>query len=631
MTGAGDGAPVEWRRLALPGVCFTSGMVGAAAVLMSFSEPHVVVMVLVVCWLAYPVVGAVVLDARRDSGLGRLLSVLGTAPLVIATYALGVTGHPTDEASLAAVRALAGPLAAALLVGLPLLAVPAVPRPRPIVFLAGAGAALSLTGDLIRDDRLSGLPSGLAAVGWLCIGSAVVGLVGVLLIAALTGPRDSSRPAGWLATLVLVALAGAAGFGVTDPSWPRVYVLAAVLLTLPVAIATVYLAEEFPAPGEVTLDALLVLVWVGAVMLSLLSVRAWAAAVGLPDPASAGTVVATLMGVGLLWVLWSIRRGALIRRYGLGRVPSRALVDLTSRIGDSSDPRNLLNIAARAAADAVRSPSAAITLGSDEPGAAPAAAVLPLLLGGDRIGSLVIEPRRAGQQLERRELVVLDRLAVPVALVARAVQVAVEVEHAREDERRRVLADLHDGLGPLLAGLSMQVAGARRMVDSDSRAAAAALETVGVGLADSRAEVRRMVDGLAPLPLADGDLPRALADLVRGLSPLRGPIVNLRIDATLVGAEPAAATAAYRTVAEGLTNALRHADAHVCTVDVRDGGDRIVVQISDDGHGIPVDRPSGVGLDSLQVRAIGLGGHLEIMSGPDIGTTLRAELPKVIS
>jgi signal transduction histidine kinase len=629
MTGAGDG-PLDWRQLALPAVCFSSGIAGAAAVLMSFSEAHVVAMVLVVCWLPYPVVGAVVLDARPESGLGRLLSVLGTAPLVIAVYAFGVTGEPTEDAFLAAVRALAGPLVAALLVGMPLLTMPARPRPRPIVFLAGTGAALSLTGGLIGDDRLSGLLSGLAAMGWLCICTAVVGVLVLLLIATFTGPRDSSRRAGWLATLLLSVVAGAVGLWFTDPSWPRAYVLAAVLLALPVAIATIYMAEEFPAPGEVTLDALLVLVWVGTVALSLLSVRAWADSVGLPDPPSAGAVVATLLGVGLLPVLLSIRRGALVRRYGLGRVPSRALIDLTSRIGDSGDPRSLLDIAARAAADAVRSPSAAITLGPDEPDALSAAAVLPLLLGGDRIGSLVIEPRHAGQTLERRELVVLDRLAVPIALVARAVAVAVEVDHAREDERRRILADLHDGLGPLLAGLSMQVAGARRMVDGDQRAAAA-LDTLRVGLADSRAEVRRMVDGLAPTPLADGDLPRAVTDLVRGLRPLRGPIVNLRIDATLAGVDPAAATAAYRTVAEGLTNALRHADAEVCTVDVRDAGDHIVVQIRDDGHGMPADRPSGVGLDSLQGRAIGLGGRLDIMSRPGTGTTLRAELPKAIS
>jgi signal transduction histidine kinase len=626
MTGAG--APVDWRRLALPAACFTAGTVGAAVAVMLFSEANLVALVLVICWLAYPVVGAVVLDTRPGSGLGELLGLLGTAPLMIAVYAaLGAGREPTAQASITAIRALAGPLSAALLVGMPLLAVPAVARPRPIVLLAGAGAALSLSGGLVSGDRLSGLASAWVTAGWLCVGAAVVGVLVLLLRAALTTPRKVSRPAGWLTTLLLAAIASVAGLAAADPTWPRAYLLAAALLALPVAMATIHLAEEFPPPGEVWLDAMLALTWVGTLALSLVGVRAWADAVELPDPASAGTVAAALLGIGLLPVLLSIRRSVLIRRYGLARVPTRMLSELTSRLSDSGDPRSLLDIAARAAADAVRSPSASITLGPDQPEPPPGAAVLPLLLGGERIGNLVIEPRRAGQPLERRDLAVLDQLAVPVALVARAVAVAVEVEHARQDERRRILADLHDGLGPVLAGLSMQVAGARRMVDSDPRAAAA-LDAAGAGLAESRAEVRRMVAGMTPSPLVDGDLPRAVNDLVRGLRPLHGPSVHLRIDAALAGVDSALATAAYRTVAEALTNALRHADAQACTVDVRDAGDHILVQVSDDGLGIPANRPAGVGLGSLRDRAKGLGGRLDIESRPGGGTTLRARLPK---
>ena len=621
-------APVDWRRLLLPAACFTAGAAGAAVAMMLFSEANLVALVLVVCWLAYPVVGAVVLDTRPGSGLGELLCVLGTAPLAIAVYAaLGAGGEPTAQAAITAIRALTGPLSAALLVGLPLLAVPAVARLRPIVLLAGAGAALSLSGGLVSGERLTGLPAATVRVGWLCVGAAVVAVLVSLVRAALTGRRQLSRPAGWLTILLLAAIASSSGLAAADPTWPRAYLLAAALLALPVAMAAIHLAEEFPPPGEVSLDTLLVVAWVGVVALSLLGVRAWADAVDLPDPASAGTVAAALLGFGLLPVWLRIRRSALIRQYGLARAPTRMLSELTSRLGDSSDPRGLLDVAARAAADAVRSPSASITLGPDQPDPPSAAAVLPLLLGGDRVGTLVIAPRRAGQPLERRDLAVLDRLAVPVALVARAVAVAVEVEHGRQDERRRILADLHDGLGPVLAGLSMQVAGARRMVDSDPRAAAA-LDTVGAGLAESRAEVRRMVAGMAPSPLVDGDLPRAVADLVRGLRPLQGPSVQLRIDGTLTGVDSAVATAAYRTVAEGLTNALRHAHAQACTVDVRDAGDHVLVQVGDDGLGMPADRPPGVGLGSLRDRAMGLGGRLDIESSPGRGTTLRARLPK---
>jgi signal transduction histidine kinase len=83
--------------------------------------------------------------------------------------------------------------------------------------------------------------------------------------------------------------------------------------------------------------------------------------------------------------------------------------------------------------------------------------------------------------------------------------------------------------------------------------------------------------------------------------------------------------AVYRSVAEGITNALRHADADTIRVEVRSASDRLVVEVVDDGSGGPVVH--GVGLSSLGQRARGLGGRLEVCPAAGRGTRLRLELP----
>lgn len=625
------GTPIDWRRLALPAGCFTTGMGGALVVMTLFSPQELPAFAIVACWLVYPIVGAVVLDARPASGLGQLLCVLGIVPLLLGAYAAAwAGGQPTPNAAVAATRGLTGPLIATLLVAIPMAAAPAPGRPRAVPMLAGAGAALTFASGAVRDGRLPGVVLALASIGWACIATAVTVLLAGLLRATRARPRQAGRSAGWLGIVLLAAIAAGSVAWSAPSAWLQAYLLAAAVLSLPIAVAVIHLAEDFPPPGEVAVNAAVGVAWTGAVVLCHVGVHAWAAVSGLPEPTSAATVAAALVAVGLLPVLLGIRRGALIRRYGSARVPSRLVSELTARLRDGGDPRHLLEIAAHAAADAVRSPSADITLGPDEPIPPEDAAVLSLLVGGDRVGTLVIQPRRTGQPLERRDLAVLEGLAVPVALVARAVALAIQLEHARQDERRRVRADLHDGLGPVLAGLSMRVTAARRMVGGDP-AVSATLAGVSEGLAEGRAEVRRIVAGLAPSRIVDADLPRAVEGLVGSLRPSDGPAVELHVDDTLAGVRPAVATAVYRTVAEGLTNALRHATASQCVVEVLDDGAHVRVEVSDDGRGVPVDCPPGVGLASLRDRATALGGRLDVVARPGGGTTMRAMLPKGIS
>jgi signal transduction histidine kinase len=149
------------------------------------------------------------------------------------------------------------------------------------------------------------------------------------------------------------------------------------------------------------------------------------------------------------------------------------------------------------------------------------------------------------------------------------------------------------------------------------------LEALASDLAACRSDLRRIVSGLTPSVLEEADLATALRRLVGSFTG-HGPAVTLE-----VGLDdepgPEVAVAVYRSVAEGVTNALRHAGAERVTVAVRGtAGGGITVDVGDDGPGGPI--VWGVGLSSLRRRARELGGDLAV-TPCDAGTRLHLELP----
>jgi len=218
----------------------------------------------------------------------------------------------------------------------------------------------------------------------------------------------------------------------------------------------------------------------------------------------------------------------------------------------------------------------------------------------------------------------VEQLLPTVALVCRAVALAVGAEHARQDvarerdaERARILRDLHDGLGPVLAGMSMRVQAELR------RSPTPLLESLAPELAGARGDLRRLVSGLTPSALHDDDLDRALERLVATFDG-DGRQVGLKVD--VEQPMPSDVTVAvYRSVAEGITNALRHGAASHVSVRVTAAGGRVVVDVGDDGVGGPI--APGVGITSLRQRAEQLGGSLVVGPRDGRGTLLHVELP----
>jgi signal transduction histidine kinase len=249
-------------------------------------------------------------------------------------------------------------------------------------------------------------------------------------------------------------------------------------------------------------------------------------------------------------------------------------------------------------------------------------------------GALVLTTA-PGKHMTQGERKLLDDLVAQTGLVidhrARLRQVAHQAAElqsaarrivtAEDSARRRIERDLHDGAQQRLVSLGMELGALveRAGVTGDpdlARQAAQAREH----LLEATAELREMARGVHPAVLTQDGLEAALANLAD-----RSPLV-VRLHLALDRRPPPEVEAtAYFVVSEALTNAARHAGAHVVEVDVRSDGDRLVVEVSDDGAGgARLESPGG--LQGLADRLSVLGAQLEVVSPSGSGTTVRTVL-----
>jgi signal transduction histidine kinase len=268
-------------------------------------------------------------------------------------------------------------------------------------------------------------------------------------------------------------------------------------------------------------------------------------------------------------------------------------------------------------------------------GTAPRTERLPLVYAGARVGELVFAPRPDGVRARDRRG--LSDLATQAAVASHAVLLARDVRRsreaavaAREEERRRLYRDLHDGLGPSLAALALQVEAARDLVRSDPERASGLLDRAHGGLNATVAEVRAVVHGLRPPALDDLGLPQALRELAGRFADGHLDVrVDICVDGPPLPELPAEVeVAAYAVAAEGLANAARHARAGAVALRVDAGADAVVVRVTDDGTGVAPDAAPGLGIVSMRRRAEEVGGSFAMSPGPGSrGTVLEARLP----
>ncbi len=603
--------------------CFvlSAGLVAATQTLSGSPSP----VMLLLGWPLFALAGGVVLDLRPRWRTGRVLVALSLVPAVDLLWAAVRSGPALSSPDLTqAVTELGGLQVVTVAFAIPWAFPVRTDRPwaAGTLVLSGLGALLVLVG------TWGSTPGTLVYAGWLLVALGCSAFWASTARVAAREPRTTRRRTCWL--LVALAAAGvvlAIGWllfpGAAD------YVACAALWLCAMATARLLFLDDFRPLDEHLLDAGVVLLALGASGLVAGLVRVGAGWTDLPSPrASAlfsGLLTLAMATPAALWV----RRSVLARRYGNGTISPSDVALITADLHAQTEPRDLLDKAARMVATASGSASALIVLGEGTPDVPGSWVVHPLVVGGDQVGALLVEaPDREGPELRQQRVVA--QLLPTVALVARAVGLAVETEHARRDvarerdaERRRILGDLHDELGPVLAGMSMRVQAALRTTPAPDHDEL--LVDLAADLARSRTDLRRIVAGITPSVLDDTDLGSALEELVRSFQGVAGgPRVSLEV--ALGGVLPEVVqVAVYRSVAEGITNSLRHSQASCIDVTVRCPQRCVVVDVVDDGVGGPV--VPGVGLSSLTQRAQALGGLLRVGPLQPRGTQLHLELP----
>ncbi|HYF71971.1 MAG TPA: ATP-binding protein, partial [Nocardioides sp.] len=356
--------------------------------------------------------------------------------------------------------------------------------------------------------------------------------------------------------------------------------------------------------------------------------------------ASAGT--AALLGFGILLVA-----SQPLRTWLQGRVD--ALV-----YGPASDPAALLGSVGSVAGAPVTEPSdsldslvtalaTGLRLGRVEvrstDGTLVAAAgrastpdhTVPLLVHGRPRGSLAVAPP-PGQLLDGRSRQLLDQLAGLIAVFVELAEVNAHLDAARSrlvevrhEERRMLRRDLHDGIGPALAGIGLGIAAVQRQLDADPELARTLLGELKDELDRRTDDMRLLARSMLPAALDDGDLAGALRILV---ARFEAAGVAIEVDTHALGeVDTRRQIAVYHVAAEALVNAYRHGRARRVDIAVAGGGaGEVTLEVSDDGIGIDPAAERGVGLRSMQERADELSGRLEL-AGDGPGTRIRMVLP----
>lgn len=197
---------------------------------------------------------------------------------------------------------------------------------------------------------------------------------------------------------------------------------------------------------------------------------------------------------------------------------------------------------------------------------------------------------------------------------------AAAVDLAAED-RRRIERDLHDGVQQRLVSLAMDLGRAKEKFDTDPDRAKELVDEAHEEAKRAITEVRDLARGIHPAVLSDRGLDAALSALAaRSSIP-----VDVRVD---IAQRPPASVeaAAYFVVSEALANVAKHANASKATVTVRRSGDRLTVQVQDDGVG-GATLGRGSGLAGLRDRVGALDGELHLLSPEGGPTVLMAEIP----
>lgn len=485
--------------------------------------------------------------------------------------------------------------------------------------------------------------------------SDLLGLVGLVLVVALlcgsalavrTRLRNASGDERlallWLVWGALTIPAGllcvwADHFLLGGQAWFPIAVLIVVSLALPAAIAVAVLRHhlfdiQLLLSRTLTYAALgvgVVGLYAGVMLAAGWLGSEWVGAAPLGGSVTVGglmavAVVAVALNPAQSWLRRRIERWV----YGYRSQPHQALRLLAER-ADAAEPDALVPAVTTAVAEALKVERVWVDDGpthQDE-----RAVRIALEHRGENVGNLAVEVP-SGRRLSPADLALLRDLARYAAVLVRSERQRDELRESRsrivagrEEERRRLRRDLHDGVGPSLAAIVLTLNAAESQIPGGERASLVAQAREEVR--EAITELRRLVDDLRPPAIDEVGLLAAIRQRAAALS---GDVL---IEVT--GPEPmpplpaAVEVAAFRIASEAMANVARHAGATRCRVELEVNG-RFELSIADNGRGAEVGRQTttrGTGWVSMRERAAELGGSCTISSGPEGGLVVRARVP----
>lgn len=364
----------------------------------------------------------------------------------------------------------------------------------------------------------------------------------------------------------------------------------------------------------------------------------------------------SLIATGVVAVLFAPLRDRLQRAvnrlmYGERHDPYAVLSQLGQQLELALEPDAVLPIILNTLKTALKLPYVAITLQQGDAcltaavgSAVTDTLVLPLVHEGQTLGALHVGHREGQSVFSGADKRLLGDLSRQVSIAARAVllreealQLAADLQQsrqhlvsAREEERRRLRRDLHDGLGPALASQGLILDAARQLLQRNPGAAEELLDELSRHMQAAVAEIRRVVYGLRPPALDELGLVGALSEQACRFEH-RGTKISVTVAQDLPPLTAAVEVAAYSIALEAMTNVVRHAHASICSVELRlefdAGREVLMLEVTDDGRGLPETFNTGVGLHAMRERTAELGGHFEIKACPQGGTCVCVRLP----
>jgi signal transduction histidine kinase len=323
------------------------------------------------------------------------------------------------------------------------------------------------------------------------------------------------------------------------------------------------------------------------------------------------------------------------RVFGERDDPYEVLRQLADTLESTSSPQAVLDHVTYTLARTLRLTYVAIevsggyTSSHGTPAGAPA--TIPLLYQGELNGRLTLDAGPQHEPFGERDRRLLDGIARQVGVIAHNLVLSERLRHslertitALEEERRRMRRDIHDGLGPTLASVTMRLELARSLLHNDPTTAELVFDGVVETHHHALRDVRRLIDGLRPPVLDQLGLVPALRERAARLGGTLA--ITIEADEDVDSLPAAAEVAAYHIISEALTNVVRHSGATECAVRLH-REDHLRIEVADNGIGLPPAYEAGVGLRSIRERCAELGGSAEIRAGGGGGTIVTARLP----